>query len=174
VEFFDAVLENNPEAAQRGPRRCSSPASRASESRNQAGRSLSGRGPVRGPVRGSGFYIMPVGRTFLTPLPARPSRLALEALRGASGGATMVTLGGAGTPRKASSPVPGAPASLMGVGVSLATWICPPPCRLVCANCTEFRPWGCFPTKLLTPVPCHRFSYVHHGNEPLTQYIRMR
>jgi hypothetical protein len=38
----------------------------------------------------------------------------------------------------------------------------------------EFRSWGRFRTKLLAPVPCRRFSFVRHGNEPPTQYIRIR
>ena len=38
----------------------------------------------------------------------------------------------------------------------------------------EFRSWGCFRTKLFAPVPGRQFSYVHHDNEPPTQYIRIR
>jgi hypothetical protein len=50
---------------------------------------------------------MPLGRAFFASFPsARPSLLALEALRGPSGGANMPTLSGAGTSRKAQLRLP--------------------------------------------------------------------
>jgi hypothetical protein len=59
---------------------------------------------------------MPLAALFFTPLPARSSLCALEALRWVVGGANIPTPGGVGTPPKAcyNFPVLGTPASNMG------------------------------------------------------------
>jgi hypothetical protein len=70
-----------------------------------------------GAFGGSGLYNA-LGRAF-SPLLARPSHCALSTLHGTLGGATMTTPGGPGTqPRVGQLPVFGAPASIMGSGLS--------------------------------------------------------